>query len=195
MANVARRIVDDSDAPDVVQEIFTKLFSRPNLYKPGNFKAFLRRTVINESLQLLRKRRVVTPLDEAEAIPSSAPSQEYIVILERDLRSALGRLRPEQLEVIIGHDIEGYGFDELAEQLNTAASTLRRRHAEALAVLGAYFRRGGRFGIPSSGSPPAGSPASRSRPPASSAKPVMSAPLAELLGLLGARKVGGHDDE
>ena len=61
----SRYVVDPDDVKDVLQESYLKAFSRIETFMPrddGSLVAWLRRIVVNESLQLLRRKKLLNQL-------------------------------------------------------------------------------------------------------------------------------------
>lgn len=64
-AACSRYVVDQDDVKDVLQESYLKAFSRIDSFVPrddGSLVAWLRRIVVNESLQLLRRKKLLNQL-------------------------------------------------------------------------------------------------------------------------------------
>ncbi len=79
-----RYVVDPDDVKDVLQESYLKAFSRIKTFKPrddGSLVAWLRRIVVNESLQLLRRRKLLNQLvslDDVEDEPEDLTVTEQV---------------------------------------------------------------------------------------------------------------------
>jgi RNA polymerase sigma-70 factor, ECF subfamily len=124
----AYRVTGDAgDAEDVLQTVFLRLVRNPSLPEIRNLPAYLHRSAVNASLDVLRRRKEpqVLSLDEpshAEAA-SVAPAQPSAEI--RDwLREALGRLSPRWAEMFVLRFIEDYSNREIAEMMKTSAAVV-----------------------------------------------------------------------
>ncbi len=131
MFNTAYRITGDYHyAEDVVQEAFIKAFAHMKNFRgdaePG---AWLKRIVINESLQWLRKfRRFETDREPPE---NSTPpdDDDDDIFADRALRQALARallrLRTNYRTVLSLHYIEGYDLQETAQIMGISYGNVR----------------------------------------------------------------------
>lgn len=82
-----RYVVDQDDVKDVLQESYLKAFSRIDSFVPrddGSLVAWLRRIVVNESLQLLRRKKLLNQLvsidnveDELEDVADETEVTNY----------------------------------------------------------------------------------------------------------------------
>ncbi|HVR86892.1 MAG TPA: sigma-70 family RNA polymerase sigma factor [Planctomycetota bacterium] len=117
-------------AEDALQNLFVKLAtSRPDLRDPG---VYLFRAARNEALRMARRRpgsaralsQLVAPRDPADP----GPDVEGVA-------SALKRLPPEQLEVVVLHAFEGLTFQETSQVLSIPPDTAASRYRYALEKL------------------------------------------------------------
>lgn len=124
----AYRVTGDAgDAEDVLQTVFLRLMRNPSMPEIRNLPAYLHRSAVNASLDVLRRRREtpVLSLDEpshagAASVNSMQPSAEI-----RDwLRQALSRLSPRWAEMFVLRFIEDYSNREIAEMMKTSAAVV-----------------------------------------------------------------------
>ena len=119
----ALRIVeDDSEAKDVVQEVFIKVWNRReemHLYK--NMEAWCMRLTRNLSIDKLRsKHRRVVPLETSTAMPQTdtTPYQQAAMKDTVDyIRHLMESLPLKQKMVMQLRDIEGMSYQEIADAL------------------------------------------------------------------------------
>ena len=131
------------DAEDLTQEVFVRVFRNLASFTPGSFEGWMYRITSNLFLDWVRRRRRIRlePLTDAGHLAGgSTPDQELEVrTLEPDLRSALSRLTPGFLAVVMLHDVDGFTYDEIAMALGiqpgTVASRLHRARAQLRAAL------------------------------------------------------------
>lgn len=123
---------NETEADDIVQETFVKLF---NLNKSFNSdehcKAWLLRTAINLSKDLLKSFRYARTEELDETIPAESRD-------ERELAEALEELPAKYRAVIHLHYYEGYSAAEIAKILGistTAVTTRLSRAREKLKAL------------------------------------------------------------
>jgi RNA polymerase sigma factor (sigma-70 family) len=142
---IRRRVLDSSDAEDVLQDVFYELISAYRLMKPlEQVTAWLYRVARNRITDLFRRRKAVSLSDPAaededaasleDLLPSpdAGPDAVYARNLLLDaLDGALDELPEEQREVFIAHELLGRSFKEMSEETGTSVNTLlsRKRYA------------------------------------------------------------------
>ncbi len=149
-AFIRKRVADQSDAEDILQEVFFELVEAYRLMKPvEQVTAWLFRVARNRITDLFRRKsreaRVTEPakfneqgeellLDELLPSSDAGPDAAYARgVLVEALDDALEELPEEQREVFIAHELMGYSFKELAEQSGTSVNTLlSRKHYAVL---------------------------------------------------------------
>jgi RNA polymerase sigma-70 factor (ECF subfamily) len=138
MYNTSLRIVNDEmEAEDVMQEAFLSAFEKINTYSGTvSFGAWLKRIVVNRSLDVLGKRKAIFEDIENHAgirddSGEEAAYQEDIALRVEEIKAAIKRL-PEGYRVILSlYLIEGYDHDEIAEMFNITSSTSRSQLSRA----------------------------------------------------------------
>jgi RNA polymerase sigma-70 factor (ECF subfamily) len=138
MFNTSLRIVNnDMEAEDVMQEAFLSAFDKINTYSGTvSFGAWLKRIVVNRSLDALGKRKAIfEDIDSHTGIrddsPDDAKYREEVDARVEEVKAAIERL-PEGYRVILSlYLIEGYDHDEIAEMLNISSSTSRSQLSRA----------------------------------------------------------------
>jgi RNA polymerase sigma factor (sigma-70 family) len=146
---IRRRVPDQSDAEDVLQEVFSELVEAYRMMKPlEQVTAWLFRVARNRITDLFRsKKREVSrepavTTEDGETLqwedllpsPDAGPESAYArrVLLE-EMDAALDELPEEQREVFVAHEFLGYSFKELAEQTGVSVNTLlSRKHYAVL---------------------------------------------------------------
>ena len=146
---IRRRVPDQSDAEDILQEVFSELVEAYRMMKPlEQVTAWLFRVARNRITDLFRSKKreaskepAVTTEDgetlEWEDLlpaPDAGPESAYArsVLLE-EMDAALDELPEEQREVFVAHELLGYSFKELAEQTGVSVNTLlSRKHYAVL---------------------------------------------------------------
>lgn len=131
MYHASLRILGDTmEAEDVMQEAFLVAFR--NIGKTDlsiSFGGWLKRIVVNRSLDALRKKK--PQLEIEEDIPDEIPSESFYTsestIEEKveKVRRALEKL-PEKYRVVLSLNLfEGYDHDEIGQILGVTPSTSR----------------------------------------------------------------------
>ena len=135
-----RAVRNREDALDLCQDTFLKAYRNlRSLQDPARFPQWLFRIAHNESISLFRKRRFETD-DEIPEVGTGGPvgvAGTRIELLDLGLavETALNRLTPEQREVVILKIYQGFKFHEIAEIVESPASTVKSRLYTALGVL------------------------------------------------------------
>ena len=114
-----------SEAEDIVQETFVKLFNTNKSFQSDEHcKAWLIRVAINLSKNLLKSFRYTHTEELDEAIPTESKE-------ESELAEALSALPPKYRAVIHLYYYEGYSAKEIAEILGISVTTVTTRLARA----------------------------------------------------------------
>ncbi len=140
---VSRLLSDPSDASDVVQEVFLKVFRKIGAFRgDASLKTWIYRIAVNEAYNYQRwfgrHRKQEVGLDEEEegnlnysqklSDPSPSPfdcaaGQEEHKLVE----AALARLNPSYRMAVVLRDIEELSYEEIAEILQVALGTVKSR--------------------------------------------------------------------
>ncbi|MDX5418881.1 MAG: sigma-70 family RNA polymerase sigma factor [Hymenobacteraceae bacterium] len=135
MFNVSMRITNDyAESEDVLQESFMSAFKNLHSYKAeASFGSWLKRIVINASVNAIRKRRSeLVPLDER--ITGDIPDEEYSNDTEwqvEKVRRAIQRL-PDGYRVVLSlYLLEGFDHAEIGEILAITESTSKSQYSRA----------------------------------------------------------------
>lgn len=137
MFNTSYRIVADAhEAEDVMQEAFLSAFEKIESYSGKvSFGAWLKRIVVNQSLDCLRKRKHrLVPIEETGADISEEHDdydfEDESIKLEL-MQKSIEEL-PEGYRIVLSlHLLEGYDHQEIAEILQITNSTARSQYARA----------------------------------------------------------------
>jgi RNA polymerase sigma factor (sigma-70 family) len=149
-AFIRRRVLDDGDAEDILQDVFYELVVTYRGLQPlEEVGAWLFRVARNRVTDFFRKKRPVpmdmtgeaaalsaelqdaadTPvLDELLLPADEAPDAELArqTLLEQ-LIAAIEELPPEQREVFVAHELDGTSFKDLAARSGIPLNTLLAR--------------------------------------------------------------------
>lgn len=122
---IARGIVGPSGAEDVVQQALTNLYQHRHRYDWRDPAGLLRRTVVNESLRVLRHGRMAAVPDNQ---PGNVPSPPGSVI-EREtveqVRRAIARLPEHFRAALVLCEYEGMSYAEIAEVLGISVAQVK----------------------------------------------------------------------
>ena len=138
LLGLARSIVADLEAEDVVQEALIKAWRKlGSLRDEKAFSAWLTRIVANTAVAKARRRRFFEPLDGVAVAVVEVPQDVRI-----DVGRLLHRLAPRQRAVLHLTAVEGYTDREIAEALGISSSSVRVHRLRARRRL-AELNRGG----------------------------------------------------
>src|SRR6202047_1321761 len=145
---IRRRVADQGDAEDILQDVFYELVEAYRMLKPvEQVSAWLFRVARNRITDLFRKKRpeaigndpVVAENGELllseDLLPSPDAGPEAVYarnVLLEELHAALDELSEEQREIFIAHELEGYSFKELAAATGSSVNTLLSRKHRAV---------------------------------------------------------------
>jgi RNA polymerase sigma factor (sigma-70 family) len=143
---IRRRVPDEFDAEDVLQDVFYRLVEANRLLMPiDHVTGWLFQVARNRITDLFRKKKpenfsdvAVETADDTLLLedllpsPDAGPDALYArSVLLDELEDALDELPEEQRQVFIGHEIEGLSFKEMAVETGVSVNTLlgRKRNA------------------------------------------------------------------
>jgi len=139
MYNISLRIVNNPmEAEDIMQESFLSAFEKIDMYSGVvSFGAWLKRIVINRSLDAFNKERKVILEDidsfqESDVVEADDTScDEEINIKVQEVIDAI-KMLPDGYRIIISlYLLEGYDHEEIAEVLSISPVTSRSQFSRA----------------------------------------------------------------
>ncbi|HNR42433.1 MAG TPA: sigma-70 family RNA polymerase sigma factor [Bacteroidales bacterium] len=138
MYNTSLRIINDTmEAEDIMQESFLSAFEKIDTYSGTvSFGAWLKKIVINRSLDALSRRKAIFEDIEAhtgirDEGSDDVSRQEEIDIKVDEIKEAINNL-PDGYRIILSlYLLEGYDHDEIAEILGISSSTSRSQLSRA----------------------------------------------------------------
>ncbi len=137
MYNTSFRIVANlAEAEDVMQEAFLSAFEKIDTYSGKvSFGAWLKRIVVNKSLDCLRrKKNRFVPIEETGA-DVEVENNDYDFEEEKlkiDLVQKCIEQLPDGYRIVLSlHLLEGYDHQEIAEIMQITNSTARSQYARA----------------------------------------------------------------
>jgi RNA polymerase sigma factor (sigma-70 family) len=146
---IRRRVDDESDAEDILQDVFYELIEAYRLMKPiEQAGAWLFRVARNRIIDRFRRKKPETfsgmeteaepesgesrSLEDLLPSPDAGPEAAYARgILLDELDAALDELPAEQRDVFIAHEFDGASFKEISAATGVSVNTLlsRKHHA------------------------------------------------------------------
>lgn len=150
LAFIRRRIPEEIDAEDLLQDVFYELVEAYRMMKPvAHAGAWMMQVARNRITDLFRRgkkeageeggRRV---LEDLLPSPDAGPDALYArrVLLD-EIEAALGELPPSQREVFLAHEIDGRSFAEISAETGVSVNTLLSRKHYAVKRLRARLQR------------------------------------------------------
>lgn len=127
MYSVSLRIVNDKmEAEDVMQESFLSAFNKINTYKGEvSFGAWLKRIVVNRSLDYLKKRKVQFEEINEKTTQIDNYQMETKEVDTAVLKEAIQNLADGYRVVLSLYLIEGYDHEEISQILGISNSSSR----------------------------------------------------------------------
>lgn len=145
---IRRRVADEAEAEDILQDVFYELIEAYRLMKPiEQVGAWLYRVARNRIIDRFRKKKPESlstaqhaggnghdspALEDLLPSPDAGPEASYARdILLEEIEAALDELPEEQREAFVAHEIQGINFKELSAETGIAVNTLlsRKHHA------------------------------------------------------------------
>ncbi|SHN32618.1 RNA polymerase sigma factor, sigma-70 family [Duganella sacchari] len=143
---IRRRVADQTDADDIMQDVFYEFTQAYHLPEPiEQASAWLFRVARNRIIDRFRKKKEVAleemgASDEDEECrldlmlpsPDAGPEAAYTrALLLEELQLALDELPANQRDVFVAHELDGVSFKEMAAQTGVSINTLlaRKRYA------------------------------------------------------------------
>ncbi|MBI5265646.1 MAG: sigma-70 family RNA polymerase sigma factor [candidate division Zixibacteria bacterium] len=128
--NIALRMVRrHEDAEDIAQTVFLKAYQNLDRFDAKyKFFSWIYRMTINESINFLDRQKSLEQFREASAPeqPSADRTMEK-ADTNRALKSALGRLSPDNRAVIVLRHFEDLSYEEIAQTLKIPEKTVKSR--------------------------------------------------------------------
>ena len=149
MYNTSLRIVNHTaDAEDVLQESFVDAFAAIESFAyKSTFGAWLKRIVINKSINALRKRKMeIIDIEKTTAIhlpEEESYDEETIKFKVEEIKKAVKDLPNGYRTVLSLHLFEGYDQEEIAEILQISHATVRTQYMRAKQKLLLLIKQGG----------------------------------------------------
>ncbi len=133
MAVCLRYATDSSEAEDILQEGFVKVFEHLRSFRhEGSLEGWIRRIVVTTALKHLRRNKPTQEITAAEDFHESPDVPDAITQLgEQDIIRLIGQL-PQGCRMVFNlYVIEGYRHNEIADLLAIEESTSRSQLVKA----------------------------------------------------------------
>ncbi|MCZ4340301.1 RNA polymerase sigma factor [Sphingomonadaceae bacterium G21617-S1] len=146
------RLGSSSDAQDVAQATFVRLWERRDQLRSDNVTALIYTTARNLATDLLRSKtrkkirenRDACSPSAAENVPDEAASSERILIARQNLELVLrliGELPPKCRQAFVAYKIAGLEYSEIADEMGVSESMIRKHVIRAVAHCASRFEQ------------------------------------------------------
>lgn len=129
MYNLALRLLANAqDAEDVTQTVFFNAFLKLQTFDPRyRFFSWIYRMTLNESLNVLKRRKPTVALEDMPEIPAPAPATDGATEAGDRVDQALIRLKPNDRAVVVLKHLESFSYEEIADMLDIPVRTVKSR--------------------------------------------------------------------
>src|ERR1700722_13496186 len=149
---IRKRVSDEADAEDILQDVFYELIEAYRLMKPiEQAGAWMFRVARNRIVDRFRRKKPVAfesvkdpdwesgdslSLEDLLPSPDAGPEAAYArSILMEELDAAIDELPEDQREVFIAHEYDGISFKEISAETGVSVNTLLSRKHHAVVYL------------------------------------------------------------
>jgi RNA polymerase sigma-70 factor, ECF subfamily len=144
MLGVCMRYSHNTDeAKDLLQEGFIKVFSSISTFqRSGSFEGWVRRIIVNTSIDFYRKnKKHLFKIDSEyiethiESIEDESEENKYDGIQPNDVMEAVQQLSPVYRTIFNMYAVDGYTHKQIADQLGIREGTSKSNYSKAKANL------------------------------------------------------------
>jgi len=127
--NVALRMLYNvQDAEDVTQTVFLNAFLELRTYNPRyKFFSWIYRMTVNESLNMLKRRKPTVTLDDEFDIRAPGAAPDRAAEVQDRVEKALMSLKPDDRAVVVLRHFVSFSYQEIADVLEIPVRTVKSR--------------------------------------------------------------------
>ena len=127
--NVALRMLGNvQDAEDVTQTVFLNAFLELRTYNPRyKFFSWIYRMTVNESLNMLKRRKPTVTLDDEFDIRAPGAAPDRAAEVQDRVGKALMSLKPDDRAVVVLRHFVDFSYQEIADVLEIPVRTVKSR--------------------------------------------------------------------
>ena len=138
-----RYVANESDHPDVIQEIFARVFLSIGTFDSakGDFKAWLRRLTINQCMQHYRQGKSPRVHVSLEVVSNhtSGADEQFSHLTKEEIAVYLQKMPEGYRQIFMLVVMDGYSHKEVAELLAISTETSRSQLSRAKKWLKAHL--------------------------------------------------------
>ena len=121
---IVKNIGHESDAQDIVQTAFEKLWVNKDKVETDKTKSYLFTIAYHEMIDHIRKDKKKTTTDNFEEVKGHTQTSSNSE-LKQILLNAINELNPTQKCLVLLKDYEGYSYQEIGEIMNLTESQVK----------------------------------------------------------------------
>lgn len=147
--NAAYRVLGDAeDAKEATQSAFVKAYERLATFDTSQrFFPWMYRILVNESLNIVSRRKRFEELDSNVPVPGRNPEERYgDQEIARLLQTAMRELKPDYRIVVALRHYQGFSYEEISDILRVPEKTVKSRLFTARQQLREILQRKGIVG-------------------------------------------------
>ncbi len=128
---------DKTEAEDNLQEGFIKVFTSIKGFRhEGSFEGWMRRIMVNVSLEKFRKQQLMYPVEDVTIYEGQQFSNDILAnISAQELTVLIQELTPRYRMVFNLYVIEGMSHEEIGKEMNISSGTSKSNLARAREIL------------------------------------------------------------
>jgi RNA polymerase sigma-70 factor (ECF subfamily) len=129
---------DRTEAEDNLQEGFIKVFTNLKTFRNdgGSLEGWIRRIMINISLEKIRKKHLMYPVEDVAIYDSVNFSDDVIAKISADELIKLIQELPPRYQLVFNlYVIEGFTHEEIAEEMSITQGTSKSNLSRAREIL------------------------------------------------------------
>ena len=138
MLSVCMRYAKNTQqAEDVLQDGFIKVFSKINMFKGGSLEGWIRRIMVNTSLDQIRRDKKFKDDVALESVDYKTDQNGFILenLQADDLLKLINAMPAGYKTVFNMFAIEGYSHKEISKELEISENTSKSQYSRAKAYL------------------------------------------------------------
>ena len=139
LATAINLLGDVNAAKDAVQEVFFELWKkREQINIHSSLEAFLKRSVINRSINIINKRKRIASIDNISEAKNQGPTADQLVEakdLQKVINKAMEKLPDKCRLVFTMRRLENLPVKVIAEKLDISTKTVENQITKALKIM------------------------------------------------------------